>query len=58
MPVGANLPSVARVLEIADSFGIDMNMEDAALYRGFMQGAVNSTRRVDASTIDNETAPG
>ena len=52
MPIGANLPSVSRVLEMAESFGIDMSKEDAVLYRGFMQGLVNSTRRVDAMTED------
>jgi amidase len=52
MPIGANLPSVARVLEMADSFGIDMNVEDATIYRGFMQGLVNSSRRIDAMTED------
>ena len=52
MPIGANLPSVARVRELANSFGIDMSDEDAVLYRGFMQGLVNSTRRVDAMTED------
>ena len=52
MQIGANLPSVARVLEMADSFGIDMNVEDATIYRGFMQGLVNSSRRIDAMTED------
>ena len=52
MPVGANLPNVARVLEIADSFGLDMSDDEAALYRGFMQGVINSSRRVDAMTED------
>ena len=50
MPTGANLPSVARVMELADSFGIDMNSEEATLYRGFMQGVINSSRRVDTLT--------
>ena len=52
MPIGANLPSVARVRDLANSFGIEMSEEDAMLYRGFMQGAINSTRRVDAMTED------
>ena len=52
MPVGPNLPSVSRVLEMADSFGIDMNNEEAELYRGFMQGVINSSRRIDQMTED------
>lgn len=50
MPTGANLPSVARVMELADSFGIDMNSEEATLYQGFMQGLINSSRRIDSLT--------
>ena len=53
MPTGANLPSVARVMELADSFGIDMNSEEASLYRGFMKGLINSSRRVDSLTEEN-----
>jgi len=52
MPVGVNLPSVTRVQELAESFGIEMSQEQAVAYQGFMQGVVNSSRRVDAMTED------
>jgi len=37
---------------MAESFGIDMNQEEAELYRGFMQGTINSARRIDRMAED------
>lgn len=45
------LPSVQQVLEIASHFGMDMNAEEAATYRGLMQGPINAYRRLEEIAV-------
>lgn len=45
MPV--RLPSVEQLQEIAASFGMRLNTEDAASFRGLMTGSISSYNRLD-----------
>ena len=46
MPHAANLPSIREIRSLADEFGIEMSDQEAQSYRMFMQGPINSYRRL------------
>src|SRR5579871_3244693 len=45
MPV--RLPSADQLLEIAQSFGMNLTLEEAASFRGLMAGSIASYNRLD-----------
>jgi hypothetical protein len=47
MPHAANLPSIPEIRGLADEFGIEMSDQEAQCYRAFMQGPINSYRRLE-----------
>jgi amidase len=47
MPIGADMPSIRQIVEIAESFGYDIDEQAAASYRNLMRGAMNSYRRLE-----------
>ena len=47
MPKGAELPTIERIRELADEFGIAMPEEDAEAYRRLMRGPMASYRALE-----------
>ena len=47
MAIGANLPSVDQVLDIAGDFGLELTLDEANSYCNLLRGAIKSYRRLD-----------
>ena len=47
MPIGANMPSIRQILEVAESFGYDIDEQQAESYRNLMKGAMNTYKRLE-----------
>src|SRR5207244_1803042 len=47
MTVSARTPTIEQVLDIADSFGLHLSVDDAKSFQGLMAGTLTSYARVD-----------
>ena len=47
MTISARTPTVDQILDIADSFGLHLTIDDAKSFRGIMAGTMASYARVD-----------
>ena len=47
MTISARTPTVEQILDIADSFGLHLTVDDAKSFRGIMAGTMASYARVD-----------
>ena len=45
--VGPRLPSIKQILELADAFGLDLSIDEAAQYRELMRVPFKAYRRIE-----------